>query len=217
MDDLTQEGNPFDAETWALLPDFFEQLPEQVQINVWGDPSAGFGEHEAVRIAKSLAARFSQIEAAFFPRRANYPYYPVIGVFERDGEEAFDRGVRIIGLPSGYQITSLIAAIQAVSFHGTTIEATTRIQLQSLDKEVKLELLTAANDEAGAVLAKTAFGLAAACPYIRTYLIMTDTFPIANMRYSVSYLPHLVINGRMHVESVVEEDELLKKIAKALK
>ncbi len=133
------------------------------------------------------------------------------------GEVAQDKGVRIIGLPSGYQMTSLIAAIQAVSFQGSSLEAATRIRLQSLAKEVKLELLTAANDESGSVLAKTAFGLAVASPYIRTYLIMADVFPLINVRYSVSFLPHLVINGRSHIDGVVEEEALLKHIAKALK
>ncbi len=216
MDDLSFNNNPFDAETWTLLPDYFEMLPRQVQINVWGDPMVGVGEQEAVRVAKTLADRFPQIEAAFFPRRENYPYYPVIGIFDREGEEAVDKGVRIIGLPSGYQMTSFIAAIQAVSFQGSSLEAATRIRLQSLKKEVKLELLTSADDEIGAVVAKSAFGLAVASPFIRTYLIMTDIFPIINVRYSVSYLPHIVINGRTHIDGPISEEVLLKRIAQAL-
>ena len=216
MDDLS-DRNPFDAETWALLPEYFEKLPRKVQINVWGDPEDSFGEQEAERLIKTLAARFTQIDAAFFPRRANYPYYPVIGIFDCEGDEAVDNGVRIIGLPSGYQMTSLIAAVQAVSFQGTTLEAATRIRLQSLNKDVQLELLTGADDEAGAIVAKTAFGLAVASPHIRAFLIMADTFPIANVRYSVSYFPHLVINGRTHIQGVVEEEVLLKQIAATLK
>ena len=215
MEDLL-ENNPFDTETWALLPDYFEKLPRKVQINVWGDPTGSLGEGEAKRLAETLASRFSQIEASFFPRRANYPYYPVIGIFDRGREEALDKGVRIIGLPAGYQMTSLIAAIQAVSFQGTTLEAGTRIKLQGLKQDVKLELLTAANDEYGALVAKSAFGLAVASDHIRTFLIMTDSFPIANVRYSVSYLPHLVINGHSHIQGEVTEEEILRQIAAAL-
>jgi alkyl hydroperoxide reductase subunit AhpF len=211
------ENNPFDSETWALLSDYFENLPRRVQINVWGDPDGDFGEREANRVAAALSARFAQIEAAFFPRRANYAYYPVIGIFDLEGEAAIDKGVRIVGLPSGYQMTSLIAAIQAVAFQGTTLEARTRIRLQALNEEINLELLTAANDEAGTLVAKSAFGLAVASPFIRTFLIMTDSFPVANVRYSVSSLPHLVINGRIHIQGVVEEEALLKQIAAGVK
>ena len=208
--------NPFDAETWELLPNYFAELPNPVQIHLWGDPDSGQGEQEALRLVQTLAGRFKQIDAAIFPRRANYPYYPVIGIFGLDGEEAIDHGVRLIGLPSGYQMTSLIAAIQAVSFRGSSVEAKTRFLLQALDQDVRLELLTAANDEGGAVMAKTAFGLAVASPTIRSFLIMADVFPTISVRYSATYLPHLVINGRSHIDGVIEEEELLKKIAAAL-
>jgi len=212
----SSNNNPFDAETWALLPEYFEHLPQPVQINVWGDPDSSIGEQEAVRLAQTLADRFKQIDAAFFPRRANYPYYPVLGVFGRGDDEPVDYGVRLIGLPSGYQMTSLIAAIQAVSFQGSSLEAATRIRLRSLRQDVRLELLTAADDEIGAVMAKTAFGLAVASPQIRTFLIMADVFPVAAIRYSANYLPHLVINGHAHIEGVIEEELLLQKIAATL-
>jgi alkyl hydroperoxide reductase subunit AhpF len=209
--------NPFDAETWELLPNYFAELTNPVQIHLWGDPDSGQGEQEALRLVQTLAGRFKQIDAALFPRRANYPYYPIIGIFGLDGQEAVDYGVRLIGLPSGYQMTSLIAAIQAVSFQGSSVEAKTRFLLQALEQDVRLELLTAANDERGAVMAKIAFGLAVASPYIRTFLIMADVFPTISVRYSATYLPHLVINGRSHIDGVIEEEELLKKIAAALR
>ena len=127
------------------------------------------------------------------------------------GKEAIDHGVRLIGLPSGYQMTSLIAAIQAVSFQGSSLEAKTRIVLQGLDQDVRLELLTAANDEGGAAMAKTLFGLAVASPYIRSFLIMADVFPWPRLRYSAKYLPHLVINGRSHIDGIIEEEKLLQE------
>ena len=76
--------NPFDAETWELLPNYFEKLPNPVQIHLWGDPDSSQGEQEALRLVQTLAGRFKQIDAAIFPRRANYPYYPVIGIFASD-------------------------------------------------------------------------------------------------------------------------------------
>ena len=53
-------------------------------------------------------------------------------------------------------------------------------------------------------------------PYVRTFVIMTDDFPRAAVRYSVNQLPHTVINGRVHVEGVVEEEELLRYVATAV-
>ncbi len=213
----SSNDHPFDQETWDLLPTYFENLPHPVRLHLWGDPELGQSEREAQHLIEALAERFEQIEAARFPRRANYPYYPVLGVFAVDEGEPVDCGVRLIGLPAGYQMTSLISAIQAVSFRGSGLEAKTRFQLQGLQKEVKLELLTSAEDEAGVVLAKSAFGLAAASAHIRTFLIMVDVFPMASVRYSATYLPHMVINGRSHIDGLIEEEELLKKIAAVLR
>ncbi len=206
-------NNPFNQETWELLPTYFENLPHPVRIHIWGDPEASQGEQEAKKIIFAIAERFDQIDAAIFPRRINYPYYPVIGVFGCEKGEPRDFGVRIIGLPAGIQITSLIAAVQAVAFQGISLEAKTRVQLQGLQKEVRLELLTSSDDEAGVVMAKTLFGLAAGSPFIRSFLIMADVFPVISVRYSAVRLPHTVINGRNHIQGVITEGELLQKIA----
>jgi alkyl hydroperoxide reductase subunit AhpF len=217
MQNLSND-NPFDHETWELLPTYFEKLPHAVRLHVWGDPAGTEGEREAMRLANALADRFDTIDAVALPRRVNYPFYPVLGIFGRDAEteEATDYGVRLIGLPSGYQMTSLIAAIQAVSFRGSTLESKTRFQLQGLRKAVDIELLTAADDQGGVLVAKSIFGLAVASPYIRAFLIMADAFPTAPVRYSAAHLPHIVINGRSHIEGVVEEEELLRKIAETV-
>lgn len=215
-DDIQQE-HPFDAETWAQLPNYFAELPNPVHLSVWGDANATIGEREAARLGRALAGRFPNIHYALYPRRANYPYYPVIGVMGIEGEEQIDYRVRIIGLPAGYQLTSLIAAIQAVAFRGVTLEPKTRLQLRGLQEAVSIEIMSDAQDEAGALVAKTAFGLAVASEHVRTFLIMADVFPEATIRYSISYLPHTVINNRYHVSGVIDEAEMMGHIAKALR
>lgn len=207
---------PFDEETRAALPAFLERLPNPVRVHVWGEPTASTGEREAARLVRSLADQFAQIELTLLPRRANYSYYPVLGIMGVDGEEPVDYGVRLIGLPAGVQMTSLIAAIQAVSFRGATLEARTRLQLRGLQTDVQLELLSAASDEGGTVAAKTIFGLAVASEHVRSFLIMADVFPEVLWRYSVRHVPHLVINGRFHVDGDMSEQALLQQLASAL-
>jgi hypothetical protein len=53
--------------------------------------------------------------------------------------------------------------------------------------------------------------------HLRTFFIMADQFPTAVDRYSLNYLPHMVINNRVHMEGVVDEEEILKQIALAVK
>lgn len=216
-DSTNQNHHPFDAETWSLLPGFFDQMPHRVFLSLWADPQASIGEAEAAKLCRALADHFEKIEFGIFPRRINYSFYPVIGAKGLEEDEEIDYGVRIIGLPAGVQLTALIAAIQAVSFRGVTLEPRTRLLLQNLKQDVRLEILTAADDEAGALMAKTAFGLAVASPHIRSFLIMADVFPEAIDRYSAQRLPHTVINGRHHLEGVLDEESLVRRIAAALK
>lgn len=207
----------FNDETWTQLPAFFEHLPEKVRLFVWADGQASPAEGEAVRLVRLLDERFASIDHRVLPRRVNYPYYPVIGVFRLEEEQAVDLGVRIIGLPAGYQLTSLIAAIQCVSFRGTTSEPQTRIQLSRLSSQVDIEVLTSAEDEYGSVMAQAAFNMAVFAPTVRAFLIMADNFPDAVIRYSVSRLPHTIINGRVHLEGVVDEKTLLEHMAAAVR
>lgn len=205
----SQHASLFDEETWQHLHDAFDRLPNPVQLNLWGDPEHSVGESEATRLCETLAEQFRQIAFRPLPRRINYDYYPVIGIMGIEGEEEVDYGLRIIGLPAGYQLTSLITAVQAAAFRGVTLEPRTRLMLQGLSTAVTLEVLTAAENETGALVAKHAFGLAVASPQIRSYVIMGDVFPAALVKYSASDLPHTVINGRYHVSGVVEDEEIL--------
>jgi alkyl hydroperoxide reductase subunit AhpF len=219
MDDATPPAVPFDDDTWRQLPDFLDQLPEPVCLHVWGNAAGEPAEREAARLMATLAERFPQLSYRLFPRRDNYPYYPVIGVMGGTAEQSRDDGLRLIGLPIGYQMTSLIAAIQAVAFRGQTLEPATRIRLSRLpaDADVTIEVLTAASDEWGGVAAKAAFGMAAASERVRAYLIVTDFFPQAAVRYSAVTLPHVVINRRVHFSGAPDEAALLRHIGLALK
>ncbi|MCA9867405.1 MAG: hypothetical protein KC410_13030 [Anaerolineales bacterium] len=223
MNDLNPyEPIPFDEETWRQMPDFLSNLPEPVCLHVWGDETTGAAEREAARLAGLLAEHFpDKLSYRLLPRRINYPYYPVIGIMAGTVESSTDLGLRVIGLPIGFQMTSLIAAIQAASFRGQTLEPRSRLKLHRLmthaAEDIGIEVLTSAEDEAGAVVAKAAFGAAAATERIRTFLIVTDYFPEAAQRYSAAYLPHTVINKRVHFNGVLEEHELVRQIERAVK
>ncbi len=197
------------------LAGFLQELPNPVRIHYWGLEDASPEENEALRLCRALADRFANIELRTFARKANYRYYPVLGFVGLDAGQKTDYGVRIIGLPNGYQLTSLIAAIQAVSFRGVTLEPLTRIKLQKLETDITLELITADSDEYGGIVAKTAFGLAVASERVRAFLIMSNMFPEAAIQNSAYTLPHLVVNGRIHLSGVADEETILQHIGRA--
>lgn len=213
---MNEDGLSTRNNGWDQLPSLLGHLPEPVHLNVWCDSEGSFEEKEAIRLIGDLVAQFDAIEARFLPRRANYSFYPVIGIMGFGGKEIVDFGLRIIGLPVGYQMTSLITAIQTIAFKGMTSKPITRIQLARLEHQITLELVTDAEDEGGPVMAHQIFNMAFVSPYVKSFLIMGDQFPEAFIRYSVKYVPHIAINERIHIEGVVEEKKLLEEMAKAV-
>ena len=210
----------FEHATWGTLDGFIRHLPRPVKLVVWGEAKGSIGEREMVRLAEAVAARYEIVQFEQRPRVPDYPYYPVTGILHinESGIEEDDR-VRLVGLPAGYQINTLVGAIQAVSFRASNLEARTRVQLSRLPPEahIDLEVLTSAREEEGPLIGTLAAGLAVASPRVRAFLIAADDFPEAALRYSARSLPHMVINGRVHISGVLDEKAVLRQIAQAVK
>jgi hypothetical protein len=205
-----------DSLTDRLDPYLFH-LPKPVRLVMWGDPALSWPEEEGEQLGQTLSGRYPQIQFALRPRRINFHYYPVLGVMGLDENEEVDHRVRMVGLPAGVQINSLVGAVQAVAFQAQNIETKTRILLSKLTQPVKLELMTGAENEAGAVMSTLISGLAVASAHIAAYTVMADLFPQIATRYSVRNLPHLVINGRYHVEGLLDEERFLPHLARAIR
>lgn len=208
----------FDHATWGTLDGFLRHLPRTVRLVVWGDASRSVEEREAIRLGEKLAERYTIINFERRDRLPNYRYYPVMAVMLEGEDGVVDDGVRFIGLPAGYQINSLVGAIQAVSFRASNLEARTRILLSRLPGEATadLEVFTSATDEEGPLVATLAAGLAVASPRVRAFLIAADVFPEAVIRYSIRTLPHTVIDGRVHFQGVTDEEGMVRQIARAV-
>jgi hypothetical protein len=114
-------------------------------------------------------------------------------------------------------MTSFVAAIQCVSFRGMTSEPLTRIKLHELKSDITLEMITNSDDEVGAAVAQSIFNMAVASPRIRSFLVIGDAFPEAFIRNSSNQGPHLIINGRTHIEGIVDEETILTHIARTIR
>lgn len=210
----------FAGESWSELIGFLEKLPRPVKLVIWAQEDGGRFEREALHLGRSLAERFEIIHVERRDRVPRHYHYPVIGFMGLDEQQCeVDFGLRLVGLPAGYQINSLVGAIQAVSFRASNLEGLTRIKLSKIPAEanVDLEVFTSAENEAGVLVATLAAGLAAASAQVRTFIVMADVFPDIATRYSVRNLPHTVINGRVHVEGLMDEEGILRQIGVALR
>lgn len=212
---------PMTDEKWAVIDQYLTNLPRPVRLVVWASERNSCTEGDAVYLAQTLAERYDHIlQFRNRPRRANYSYYPVLGVMglDENGKE-IDYGIRFVGLPAWYHINSLIGAIQAVSFRASTTEAKTRIILSRLpaDEELRLQLFTVPEDEAGVPMATLMANMAVASPQIRCWIVMLNDFPDMGHRYSIYSVPHTIVNERSHLQGVFDEEQLIKQIVKVVK
>ena len=206
----------FDEGMWAELDNALLNLPTPVELLMYGFEDASEGEGETAVLCQALAHRYDKISYKRRPRRKSYSFYPVLAINGVQDGNRVEYNIRIIGWPSGYQVTSLISAIQVVSLQGLTVDPMVRAQLRKLTREVQFELLTDAEDEGGVLVAKQLFGMAVENEHVKVYVVMVDQFSDAIVRYSVNSLPHLVINGRVHLEGIPDDKTLIKHMAMAI-
>jgi len=207
----------FDEAMWAELDNALANLPNPVQLLMYGFEDASEGEGQTAVLCQALAHRYENINFKQRPRRKAYNFYPVLAINAGEGRNSVDYNVRIIGWPSGVQVTSLITAIQIVALQGQTVDPMIRVQLRKLTQDVQFELLTDEADEGGVLVAKKLIGMAVENEHIKVYIVMVDQFADAVVRYSVNSLPHLVINGRVHLEGIPDDRTLIKHIATAIR
>ncbi len=207
----------FDEAMWKEVHNAMVNRPAPVHFLLYGFEDASEGEGKTAVLCQTLANRYEKINYTRRPRRKSYKFYPVIAVNgEKDGEHV-DHNIRVIGWPSGFQVTSLLSAIQTVSLQGMSVDPMVRAQLRKLTHDISFELLTDAEDEGGVMLAKRIFGMAVESEHVKAYVVMVDQFTDAIVRYSVNELPHLVINGRMHLEGIPDDKTLIKHMAAAIR
>jgi glutaredoxin-like protein len=65
---------------------------------------------------------------------------PTLVLAARDGEQIIDYGIRLAGIPSGHEFSSLIQTIILVSMRDSGLNSQTREALKCLDKPVHLQV-----------------------------------------------------------------------------
>jgi len=117
-----------------------------------------------------------------------------------------DHGVRIYGIPYGYELQTLLESIVAVSTEKTDISDKTRAILADIRSPVHIQVfvsLTCPHCSAAAIIAHK---LAVESDYIRADVIDTTEFPAMAQRYAVMGVPKIVINEKVEFTGAFSED-----------
>jgi len=117
-----------------------------------------------------------------------------------------DYGVRIYGIPYGYELQTLIEAIINVSQGKTDLSDKTKSILNEVKSPVHIQVFVTLTCPHCPAAAAVAHKLAVECDLVKADVIETSEFPDLAMKYNVIGVPKVVINEKIEFVGAFNED-----------
>jgi glutaredoxin-like protein len=117
-----------------------------------------------------------------------------------------DYGVRIYGLPYGYELQTLIEAVVNVSRGRTDLSEKTKAILADVKSPVHIQVFVTLTCPHCPVAAAVAHKLAIESDMIKADVIESSEFPDLAMKYNVIGVPKVVINDKVDFVGAFNED-----------
>lgn len=130
---------------------------------------------------------------------------------------AKDYGIRMFGIPSGYEFGSLIEAIRLVSAGDSGLSPATRQQIARLQKPIKIQVFITPTCPYCPRAVMLAYQMAIESDLIQSHMVEVIEFPHLGNKYQVMGVPRTVIDETIHIEGAVPEPMLMREFAKLLK
>jgi glutaredoxin-like protein len=124
--------------------------------------------------------------------------------------------VRFLGLPSGYEFTTLLADIVDVSRGVTGLATTTLETVRAIDEPVHIQVFVTPACPYCPRAARLAHQMAMENRLIVADVIEANEFPALSQRYAVRSVPKTVINNRVEFVGSLPEPKVLEALAQAL-
>jgi glutaredoxin-like protein len=117
-----------------------------------------------------------------------------------------DYGVRIYGIPYGYELQTLIEAIFNVSKGTSDLSDKTKAVLKDIKSPVKIKVFVSLTCPHCPVAAAIAHKLAIESEHIKADVINGSEFPDLTLKYNVIGVPKIVINDKVDFIGEFNED-----------
>jgi glutaredoxin-like protein len=117
-----------------------------------------------------------------------------------------DYGVRVFGIPYGYELATLIEAIVNVSKGTTDLSSKTKTILSEVKKPVHIQVFVSLTCPHCPVAAAVAHKLAIESDLVRADVIDSAEFPQLTQKYAVMGVPKIIINEKIEFVGAFNED-----------
>lgn len=150
-------------------------------------------------------------------RQYNVDRAPALVIAGSDGAAVQDYGIRILGIPAGYEFTSLIRDVLMVSSGDSGLSQETRDFLKNLKQPVHLQVFVTPTCPYCPRAVTLAHQMALESPMVTADMVEATEFPDLADRYGVSGVPHTTINdGAGTLVGAAPEESLVAEIQRAL-
>jgi glutaredoxin-like protein len=176
---------------------------------------------ETRRLLEEVAACSDKIELVVYDFKADrakaeeYGVDMVPATIVAGREDAGTR-VRIFGIPSGYEYTSLIEAMIDVSKGETSLSPKTKEAVRAIDRDVHLRVFVTPTCAFCSQAVRLAHQFALESPFVKADMIESMEFPRLSDRFGVRGVPKTVINETLSFEGAVPEETFLENVLQAV-
>jgi len=137
-------------------------------------------------------------------------------VIMRAGDEPKDYGIRLFGIPSGYEFSTLIEDIMLVSSGESGLSAETKAWAAALNEPVHMQVFITPTCPYCPRAVILAHQLAMESDLIHSDMVEAIEFPHLSNKYHVQGVPRTVINETVHMEGAAPEMMVLGKLKEAV-
>ena len=192
-----------------LTNEFKEKLENPVRILIFTQEIECRFCSETRQLAQELAVLSDKIAAEVYDfvadadkaKEYSIDKIPALAII---GEK--DYGVRIYGIPYGYELQTLIDAIINVSTGKTDLTDKTKKILSEVTVPVHIQVFVSLTCHHCPIAAAVAHKLAVESDFVRADVIDGSEFPQLSQKYAVMGVPKIIINEKTEFVGAFNED-----------
>jgi glutaredoxin-like protein len=200
----------------------FAHLQEPVEVMFFGnnDPDCEYCAdtlqlvEEVTGLSDKLGLSVYDIEQdAALASQYKVDKTPGLVIAGREGEQILDYGIRIAGIPSGHEFSSLIQDLILVSNRDSGLSQETRAALEKVNKPILLQVFVTPTCPYCPQAVILAHQMAFESPMVEAEMVEAMEFPELSTRHGVSGVPQTTINdGAGTLVGAVPEQHLMEEI-----
>lgn len=196
----------------------FEELPAKVKLVVFTQEFECAHCRENTSLTQEVASLSDKLDIEVYNFALDKEVVERYGVDKIPAivvEGGRDYGVRFYGVPAGYEFTSLLEAIKAVSAGESGLAPKTKETLAGLKEPLHLQVVVTPTCPYCPMAVQLAHRMAMESDIVRADMVEATEFPHLVHKYNVFGVPKTVVNEVVEFEGALPEPLFLAQVMQA--